>query len=93
MTTFFGCNTDIVCGHPEGKKKAFIDSVNSKFKDNLVIKDVPCYSDYMQLDLKNDYDKNIIDSIEKAYIETVNYAEFMVYDKNGKLIRGNIGSM
>jgi hypothetical protein len=47
----------------------------------------------MRIDIKNDYDKNIIDSLEKEYAQTVNWAEFLVYDKNRKLIRGNTSTM
>lgn len=82
-----------LCGEPEGEQKNFIESTNKKFQDKFVLKHVACYKDYMRIDLKTDYDKNTVDSLEKAYTQIVNYAEFLVYDKDGKLIRGNTGSM
>ena len=94
--TFLRCGDTIdktLCGEPEGKQKTFIESVNSKFQDKFIIKHVPCYADYMRIDLKTEYDKNLVDSLEKSYTQTVNYAEFLVYDKDGKLIRGSTGSM
>ncbi len=47
----------------------------------------------MYIYLKTDYDKNLIDSLENAYKQTISFAEFLVHDQNGKLIRGNTGSM
>lgn len=70
-----------------------MNSVNSKFPDKLVIKHVPCYSDYMYVYLNNDYDKRLIDSLEHEYRQTIGAVEFLVHDKNGKLIHGNNGSM
>lgn len=85
--------TKIVCGVPAGKQKSFIDSVNINLKDKLTISYVPCYSDYMEVYLKTDYEKWIIDSLENEYERKVNWAEFLVYNKNGQLIRGSKGSM
>ena len=94
--TLFSCGDSFdkaLCGEPEGKQKIFIDSVNKKYKDQLSIRDVPCYSDYMEITLKTNYQKALIDSLENFYSKSVNRAEFHVYDKKGKLIRGNRGSM
>lgn len=82
----------VMCGEPERKQKMFIDSINAKYKDELTLRHVPCNSDYMRVDLKTNYDKNLIDSLEKVHERTVHWAEFHVYDKDKKLIRGNIGS-
>jgi hypothetical protein len=82
-----------MCGEPEGKQKLFIDSINSTYKDELTLRHMPCYNDYMRIDLKTNYDKLLVDSLEQAYERTVWWAEFHVYDKYGKLIRGNTGSM
>lgn len=92
LAQFVGC-TDFICGEPHEKVKTFIESVNSKFKDSIVIEHVPCYSDYMQIHLKGNYDESLIDSLEQSYEDTVWWAEFLVYDKNGKCIRGSVGSM
>lgn len=70
-----------------------MDSVNLKFKGKLTIKHVPTYDDYMYVYLKSDYDKNLIDSLENAYKQTIGFVEFLVHDKNGDLIRGTYGSM
>lgn len=83
---------DKICP-PTEKQKIFISSVNSKLNDKLTIEHVPCYSDYIYVYLKTDYDKNLIDSLENAYKQTISFAEFLVHDKSGKLIRGNTGSM
>ncbi len=78
---------------PTTEQQAFMDSVNFKFKDKLTIKYVPTYHDYMYVYLKNYYDKNLIDSIENAYKQTIGFVEFLVHDKEGNLIRGSNGSM
>jgi hypothetical protein len=78
---------------PTTEQQTFMDSVNLKFKDKLTIKHVPTYDDYMHVYLKNDYNKNLIDSLENAYTQTLGFVEFLVYDKEGKLIRGSYGSM
>ena len=95
-STLCGCGDSFdkaMCGQPEGKQKAFIDSINSKYSDVLTISHVPCYSDYMRVTLKSNYQKTLIDSLENSYSKLVNWAEFHVCDKDGKLIRGNTGSM
>lgn len=76
-----------------GAKKTFINSVNTKLQAKLTIEHVPCYYDYMYVYLKDDYDKNLIDSLENVYRQAISFAEFLVYDKSGKRIRGNTGSM
>ncbi len=78
---------------PTNEQQKFMDSVNLKFKDELTIKHVPTYCDYMYVYLKKDYDKNLIDSLENEYKQTIGFVEFLVYDKNKYLIRGNCGSM
>jgi hypothetical protein len=91
MTGLFSCGIK-VCP-PTEQQKTFINSVNPKLQDKLTIEHVPCYYDYMYVYLKGDYDKNLIDSLEKVYRQTISFAEFLVHDKSGKLIRGNTGSM
>ena len=81
-----------MCGEPEGEQKVFIDSLNVFYANRLVIKQVPCYPGYIQANLKTDITKEILDSIEVACKEN-QWAEFLVYDKEGNLIRGNTGSM
>ncbi len=83
----------IVCGEPEGRAKIFIDSVNSVWQNKLLLKQVPCYPGYIQIDLKIKVANNDLDNIENAFSRTVEWAELLVYDKDGKLIRGNTGSM
>ena len=78
---------------PTTEQKAFMDSVNLKFKEKLTIKHVPTYNDYMYIYLKSDYDKNLVDSLENSYKQTIGFVEFLVHDKDGKLIRGTHGSM
>lgn len=78
---------------PTPEQQLFMDSVNLKFKDELTIKHIPTYYDYMYVYLKNDYDKNLIDSLENEYKKTIGFVEFLVYDKNKHLIRGNCSSM
>lgn len=70
-----------------------MDSVNLKFKDKLTIEHVPTYNSYMYIYLKSDYNKNLIDSLENSYKQTIGFVEFLVHDKDGKLIRGTYGSM
>mgnify|MGYP001283420036 CR=1 FL=1 len=70
-----------------------MSSVNLKFEGRLTIKHVPTYNDYMYIYLKSDYDKNLIDSLEKSYKQTIGFVEFLVHDKDGKLIRGTYGSL
>jgi hypothetical protein len=85
--------TKKMCGEPEGKEKAFLDAVNVKYANRLVIKQIPCYSGYIQTNLKTDVSNAVLDSIEKACKDNQWTLEFIVYDKDGKLIRGNVGSM
>src|SRR4051812_23104942 len=76
---------------PATEQKTFMGSVNLKFKDKLTIEHVPTYSDYMNVKLKGDYDKKLIDSLENAYKQTISFVEFLVHDRDGKLIRGSFG--
>lgn len=87
---FYSCES---FAPPTTEQQTFMDSVNLKFKDKLTIKHVPTYHGYMYVYLKNDYNKNLIDSLENAYRQTLGVVEFLVYDKNGDLIRGTYGSM
>jgi len=82
-----------MCGEPVGKQKEFIDKANLQFKDQFVVRHMPCYASYMRIDLKANYSKTIIDSLEKAYCKQINFAEFLVYDKDGNLVRGHTGSL
>ena len=82
-----------MCGQPEREQKAFIDSINYKYSDKLTITHVPCYADYMKVNLKSNYQKELIDSLQKSYKKLFHWAEFQVYDKDGKLIKGSTGSM
>lgn len=83
----------IVCGEPKGRQKIFIDSVNARFGDKLTLTHVPCYGDYIEVHLKSGYEKALIDSLENGYQRSVSWAEFLVYNANGELIRGSKGSM
>ena len=96
MVTITSCGNTVdkaLCGEPEGKQKEFIDKANLQYKDQFVVRHVSCYTDYMRVDIKANYTKTIIDSLENAYCKQINFVEFLVYDKDGKLIRGNTGSM
>jgi hypothetical protein len=92
--TILGCDamTKKMCGEPEGKEKVFIDSLNVFYTNRLIIKQVPCYPGYIQANLQTDISKEILDTIEGSCREN-QWIEFLVYDKDGKLIRGNTGSM
>lgn len=94
VVTTIGCNyfTKKMCGEPEGREKVFIDSLNLVYLNRLIIKQVPCYPGYIQANLKTDVSKEILDNIEIA-CRKYQWIEFLVYDKNGSLIRGNVGSM
>jgi hypothetical protein len=96
VISFCSCGTKFskfVCGEESSNQKTFIDSVNIKFNDKLTLSYVPCYADYMEVHLKTDYEKWIIDSLENEYERSINWAEFLVYNKDGDLIRGSHGSM
>lgn len=84
--------TTKICGEPEGKEKVFIDSINVIYKNRLVIKPVPCYPGYIQANLKADVSNETLDSIQIA-CRPYQWIEFLVYDKKGNLIRGNVTSM
>jgi len=81
-----------MCGEPEGKEKLFIDSINNVYQDQLIVKQVPCYPGYIRADLKTDLSKETLDTIEYSCKHN-QWIEFLVYDKNGNLIRGDVGSM
>lgn len=96
MVTISSCGDTfdkVMCGEPDGKQKEFIDKTNLQYKDQFVIRHVPCYAAYMQVDIKTYYSKTTIDSLENAYHKQINWAEFLVYDKDGKLIRSSTISM
>jgi hypothetical protein len=98
LITFSMCNCGgafdkILCGEPQGRKKIFIDSVNQKWAGKLILKQVPCYPGYIQINLTQDVDNAELSIIESSFGETVEWAELLVYNKNGKLIRGDKGSM
>lgn|ERR1700741_4274131 len=90
----FGCGhfDKTVCGEPEGEEKQFIDSLNLVFQNKLIIEQVPCYPGYIQAHLKTSVPNETLDSIN-AVCRNKNYIEFLVYDKEGNLIRGSIISM
>jgi hypothetical protein len=88
------CNyvTKKMCGEPAGRQKEFIDSLNAVYKDRLTIEEVPCYPGYIQAFLKVDSSQVAFEEFEQATIKE-GYVEFLVYDKDKKLIMGNTGSM
>ena len=91
---FASCDSTVkyICGEPEGKEKAFIDSLNFVYQEQLTFEQVPCYPGYLQATLHKDISSVNLDSVE-VVIKKNKYVEFLVYDEKGSLIRGDRGSM
>jgi len=92
--TLTACNysVDKFCGDAVGHDKIFIDSLNSKFGQIMTLRQMPCYPRFLQADLKTDVSVIILDSIN-VIRDKNGWVEFFVYDINGKLVRGNPGSL
>jgi hypothetical protein len=84
--------TDKMCPEPQGDEKAFLDSLNSHYKDQLTVSHVACHPGYIQVHLEQDLPEDAINSIECSCREYV-WNEVLIYDKNGKLIRGSVATM
>lgn len=80
------------CGEPTGDLKEYIDSINHKYPDKLIMSQVPCYPGYAQVDLLRNLSESTIDSIENNF-EKIHFREVLIYDRDNNLIRGNTGSM
>ncbi len=85
--------TKTFCGQVQGRQKVFFDSVNTVYKDRLVLSQVPCYPGYLRADLKTNIESKDLDSIEVAYNRLFGFTELFVYDQDKNLIRGSTGSM
>lgn len=91
ILTFYCCDVKKFCGEPIGKEKEFIDSLNTVYSNQLTVEQVPCYPGYLKATLYYDISDSIIESIDK--IVKKRYVEFLVYNKKGKLVKGDTGSM
>lgn len=81
-----------LCGEPDGERKLFIDSLNRTHAELLVVKQIPCYYDYLEVRCKTTISEKLLDSIDSS-AQTFGWIEVLIYNPKGLLIRGETGSM
>ena len=81
-----------LCGEPDGTRKLFIDSLNRMHAEVFVVKQVPCYYEYLEVKCKTEVSEKVLDSIDSS-ARTLGWIEVLVYNSKGLLIRGETGSM
>lgn len=81
-----------MCDEPTGVRKEFIDRINKQYQGQLIVKQVPCYADYLELRCKKNVSKEIMDRIDSS-AATLDWIETLIYNEKDSLIRGETGSM
>jgi len=81
-----------LCGELNGERKLFIDSLNQIHAKLIVVTQVPCYYDYLEVQYKTEVSEKVLNSIDSS-AQSLGWIEGLVYNSKGLLIRGETGSM